>query len=329
MIVDNMGTVDMGKFIKTCRMNAGLTQEQLADKMHVCVLSVQNWESGKTRIENHRYMDLADVFNVPVEKLIKEMLIEEDKKRPDRWPAFLFDRQTNDIVDTLHLNLAQQELFGLLYIYDAEYSKKTVIDYNTLYDDLKKIPYGFIERVGSIQFMNQVDGLHRVIKYVRTDFLMKVLKLHPESEFNVKKLSKELICEFIDEGVKSEDDMALWTDDPERYEADDALCMRVSMKKAKIILPVLEKGKIHLADGNQWNTLREDIPEEVLRMCDFKPDLWEKGYYGSQNNAMYIRDGLEAVTNYRSVSDKGQDDMWFLEINEKGLQLLEWFREKQ
>lgn len=159
--------------------------------------------------------------------------------------------------------------------------------------------------------------------------IKEVLKLHPESEFNVKKLSKELICEFIDEGVKPEDDMALWIDDPERYEADDVLCMRVSMKKARIILPVLEKGEIHLADGNWGNTLREDIPEEVLLMCDFKPDLWEKGYYGSQNNAMYIRYGLEAVTNYRSVSDKGQGDMWFLEINEKGRQLLEWFREKQ
>lgn len=102
---------------------------------------------------------MSAVFNVPVEKLIKEMLIEEDKKRPDRWPGFLFNDDTNAIIDTLHLNLAQQDLFGLLYIYDAEYLKKT-IDYNTLYDDLPKIPYGFIEKVGSIQFMNQVDGLH-------------------------------------------------------------------------------------------------------------------------------------------------------------------------
>ena len=189
----------MRKFIKICRTNAGLTQEQLAEKMGVSVVSVQNWESGKTNIETRRYMELAAVFNVPVEKLIKEMIIEEDKRRPDRWPGFLFDDDTNAIIDTLHLNLAQQDLFGLLYIYDAEYLKKTVIDFNTLYDDLQKIPYGFIERVGSIQFMNQVDGLHNVIKYIKTEFLMKVLKQNPESEFNVKKLPKELICEFIDE----------------------------------------------------------------------------------------------------------------------------------
>lgn len=319
----------MNKFIKTCRKNAGLTQEQLAEKMGVSVVAVQNWESGKTKIENRRYMELSAVFNVPVDKLIKEMIIEEDKKRPDRWPGFLFDDYTNDIIDTLHLNLAQQHLFGLLYIYGAEYLKKTMIDFNTLEEDLKRIPYGFIEKVGSIQFMNQVDGLHKVIKYVQPKFLMKVLKQNPESEFNVKKLSKELICEFIDEGYKQVDDLASWFDDPEKYEAEDDLCLRISMKKAKIILPVLEKGEIHLTDGNWANPPREDVPTEVLLMCGFKPDLWKEGYYGRYNNCANIRRGLEEVTDYQSVSKNGKEDAWYLKINDKGLRLLEWFKEKQ
>ena len=319
----------MSKFIKTCRISAGLTQEQLAEKMGVSVVSVQNWESGKTKIEIRRYTDLAAVFNVPVDKLIKEMIIEEDKKRPDQWPGFLFDDATNSIIDTLHLNLAQQDLFGLLYIYDAEYLKKTMIDFNTLNDDLKRIPYGFIEKVGSIQFMNQVDGLHKVIKHVKTEFLMKVLKQNPEAEFNVKKLPKELICEFIDEGIKPVDDIAEWFDNPEEYEADDGLMIRISMKKARIILPVLEKEEIHLTDGRWANPPREDVPEEVLLMCDFKPKLWREGYYRIENNCSYILNGLEGVTNYRPVSEPGIDDKWFLEINDKGLQLLEWFREKK
>lgn len=318
----------MRKFIKACRINAGLTQEQLAEKMGVSVVSVQNWESGKTNIEMRRYTELSAVFNVPVEKLIKEMLVEEDKKRPDRWPGFLFHADTNAIIDTLHLNLAQQDLFGLLYIYDAEYLKKTMIDFNTIYDDLRKIPYGFIEKVGSIQFMNQVDGLHKVIKYIKTEFLMKVLKQNPESEFNVKKLPKELICEFIDEGVKPIDDLAEWWDDSKRYEADDGLYMRISMKKAKMILPVLEKGKIHLTDGRWSNPPRKDVPEEVILMCGFKLDLWREGYYGESLNIPTIRHGLETVTDYQPVSESGKDDMWFLEINDRGRQLLEWFREK-
>ncbi len=51
--------------------------------------------------------------------------------------------------------------------------------YNTLIfdEDLKSIPYGFIDRVGSIRFMNQAEGLHKVIRYVQSDFLMKVISL--------------------------------------------------------------------------------------------------------------------------------------------------------
>lgn len=55
MIVDHMRTMDMGKFMKACRMNAGLTQEQLAGKMGVSVVSVQNWESGNNDRESSLY----------------------------------------------------------------------------------------------------------------------------------------------------------------------------------------------------------------------------------------------------------------------------------
>lgn len=320
--------MNMSTFIKRRRKEVGLTQEQLAKKMDVSVVSVQNWESGKKGIELKRYTKLASVLKVPVDKLIKEVLIEEDKMRPGMWPDFLFDKSTNDVIDTLHLNLVQQDLFGLLYIYDSEYLKKMEIDFNTLYDDLKRIPYGFIEKLGSIQFMNQVDDLHKVIKYVKVEFLIKVLKQNPDMEFNIKKLPKELICEFIDDGFKRINDTVMESDDPHEYEADDGLFFRISMKKARKILPVLEKGAIHLTDGNWANLPRGDVPEEVLQMCDFEPDLWREGYYKRLNNCAYIRHGLEEVTNYRAVSDKDKEDQWYLEINEKGRKLLKWFTEK-
>ena len=129
----------MSTFIKKCREEAGLTQAQLAEKMDVSVVAVQNWERGKTKVNLDRYTDLAAVFNVPVDRLIKEVLIEQDKVCKDRWPDFLFDKETNDIVNTLHLNLAQQNLFGLLYIYGAEYLEKTRIDVDDINADLKKI----------------------------------------------------------------------------------------------------------------------------------------------------------------------------------------------
>ena len=323
----------MSTYVKRCRENAGLTQAQLAEKMDVTVTSVQNWENGKTKIDLSRITDLALVFNVPAEDLIKEMLIEENKKRQDRWPDFLFDDETNDIIDTLHLNYAQQELFGLLYIYDAEYLKKPEIDFNTLGEDLKKIPYGFIDKVGSIRFMNQVDGLYKVIKYVKSDFLIKVLKQNSEAEFNIRKMTKEQICEFIDKGYKSVDEGADGTYDTEKFEGYDELDFQVSMSKAEIILPVLEEtGAVHITDGHWSNPIRDDLPDNVfaaiLEMCGFKRDLWNEGYYEREYNISYIRYGLKKVTTYHNISKEGDDECWMWEINEKGHRLLEWLQEK-
>lgn len=303
-------------FIKKCREEAGLTQAQLAEKMDVSVVAVQNWEKGKTKINLDRYMDLALVFNVPVDKIIQEILIEEDKKRPDRWPHFLFDKDTNAIVNTLHLNLTQQNLFGLLYIYGAEYLEKTKIDIDTFNDDLKRIPYGFIDRIGSIQFMNQAEGLHKVIKYVRTDFLMKVLKQNPEAEFNIKKLSKDLICEFIDNG----------------YEGECGLYFRTSMKKAKIMLPILEKlGPIHLTDGGWLRPIRDDIPEEILMgylsFNGYSRELFDEGYYKEQYNTSKMMNGIEDVTDYKNAAHKGKEEKWMWSINSTGRRLLDWFKE--
>lgn len=319
----------MSTFIKKCREEAGLTQAQLAEKMDVSVVAVQNWERGKTKVNLDRYMDLAAVFNVPVDRLIKEVLIEQDKACKDRWPDFLFDKETNDIVNTLHLNLAQQNLFGLLYIYGAEYLEKTRIDVDDFKEDLKRIPYGFIDKVGSIQFMNQAEGLHKVIKYVRTDFLMKVLRQNPEAEFNIRKLSKNLICEFIDCGYKRAD---MSSEFEEGYEGEKQLYFHICMCKAEKLLPVLEEqGPVHLTDGWWSRPVRDDISEkllsEYLKYCKYNPELFKEGYYKKEYNAMRMITGLEAVTDYKNVASGGEEEKWMWSINEKGRKLLKWFRE--
>lgn len=313
----------MKSYIKRCREEAGLTQGQLAERMGVTVVAVQNWESGKTTIKLNRYYDLSEIFNIPVDELIKEMLIESDKSRPDIWPAFLFDEATNAIIDTLHLNMAQQDLFGLMYIYGADYINESVLGGDTFDECLKRIPYGFIDRVGSIRFMNQAEGLHRVVRYVRADFLMKALKLNPESEFNIKKLSKDMICEFIDEGYKPQNDFE------DSIKTEEGLNFRINMRKARILLPVLKKiGAVHITDGWWSNPIREDVPKEfldcILKMCEFDRSLFEEGYYNRKYNIGYIRSGLETVTDYKNTAKEGKEERWELSINEKGSELLEW-----
>ena len=89
----------MSTFLKRSREMAGLTQVQLAEKMGVSTVAVQNWESGKTNISYRRYQDLAVILNIPVDKLIKETIIDEDKSRLDNWPDFIFSEDTNKLVD--------------------------------------------------------------------------------------------------------------------------------------------------------------------------------------------------------------------------------------
>ena len=306
----------MSTFIKRCREEAGLTQTQLAEKMNVSVIAVQNWERGRTKINLDRYYELSAVFNVPVDDLIKEMLIEADKSRPDVWPAFLFDEDTNAIIDTLHLNLAQQDLFGLMYIYGSDYLQKTEIDKDTFNEDLKNIPYGFIDRVGSIRFMNQAEGLHKVIRHVKSDFLMKVLKQNPESEFDIKKLSKELICEFIDKGYKPINDY--YDGDILDIETDEYLHFKINMRKAKILLPVLDKiGSIRFAEGH-------DIPEEFFDSIPgmFNRESWDKRSYSGKCALMDIRNGIETVTGV----EKDEEGRFVLYVNEKGYDLLKWLK---
>lgn len=313
----NIRVMDMRDYIKNCREEAGLTQLELAEKMGVSVVSVQNWEKGRTKIEMSRMSELASILNVPVENLIKEILIEEDKLRPDRWPDFLFDQETNSIIDSLHLNHAQQELFGLLYIYGKEcLTNIDTEEGRNIFDaNLRKIPFGFIDKVGSIRFMNQAEGLFQVIQYVNADFLLKILKQNPYAEFNIRKLTKDQIMEFVDEGFKN---------------TDEGLNFRISMKKARIILPVLQENKaVHITDGDWFNTIRSDIPENVLssilKMCGFKRDLWQRGYYKDKNNIAYIRHGLEELTEYHNISPEGDVQCWMWELNDKGNMLLEWF----
>lgn len=297
-----------GNYLKRARTAAYLTQAQVAEKLDVSIISVQNWENGKNKISDSNLNQLAYIYNVPIDTLIKEKLKEQDKMRSVNWPQFLFDESTNSIVSSLHLNLAQQELFGLLYLYDAEYLKNKMMDSSTLKDDLKRVPYAFINKVGSIQFLNIAEGLQKVLRYVQTDFLLKVLKLNPAEEFDVCRLSKLLICEFIDSGHKKPDEFEI-----DAY-AFNPLDFHINMHKARIVLPILEKSEIHLTDGRWSNPLREDVPPKIAEL-------------GS--NPLMIRYGLEEVTDYYAVKEPDTLDQWIWKINEKGKTLLKWFNDNE
>lgn len=319
------------KFIKRYRTRIGMTQEQMAERIKVSVTSVQNWENGKTGIRNDKLTVLAEVFNIPLSELITAATVEAENSKKNNWSDFLFEEKTEltEVIDNLHLNLTQQDLFGILYIYGARILNEDEVDEelsttsdiglteeeiekNILSEDLKLIPFEFINKVKSIQFMNHADRLLEVIRYIRTDFLLKVLKMNPETEFNVKNLPKELICEFIDTGFRE----YVSIHNPE-------LKFDISMKKAKRVLFFLEQeNEIMLTNGIDNTVMREDLPENIIQLLtkdsgfSWKERL-EKGF---SRGIGVATDGIWRLTDY-------DQDTGILTMNKKGRQLLKWFKE--
>ena len=324
-----------GAMLKRNRKLAGLTQEQLAEKLDVSTVAVQNWESGKNQIRPEKLTKLSYLFNIPLETLIHEMLISEERDQQDSFPYFLFDDDTNDIVRTLHLTLSQQELFGILYIYHAEFLDREEMDSSDLRDDLKLIPYEFVSRFGSINLLNIAEGLYKVLKYVQTDFLVRALRLNPEKEFDVCRLSMELICDFIDSGHKRLDESD-WNAD-----YDHVLWFHIDMHKAMKLLPELDKGGVHLTNGRWANDLCDDVPLWLICYDDDIPEYLQcrreeipewygdaekfKKEWNSYHNPVRITSGIKGITDY-SENDNGE---WTLSINETGKELLKWFRKNE
>ena len=71
---------NIGKNIKRFRAEKGMTQEQLAERLHVTRQAVSNWEQGKTQPDLETLSAMAEVFEVPVEELIYGNTTQKESK---------------------------------------------------------------------------------------------------------------------------------------------------------------------------------------------------------------------------------------------------------
>lgn len=61
---------EVANSIKKLRQEKKLSQEQLAEQLHVTRQAVSNWENGKTQPDVEMIMQLAEIFDVSVERMI-------------------------------------------------------------------------------------------------------------------------------------------------------------------------------------------------------------------------------------------------------------------
>ena len=79
--------------IKNLRKEKSLTQDQLAEALHVTRQAVSNWENGKTEPDIETITQLAEFFEVDVEKIIYG-------KAAKKWTLhFAINHNAQDTVD--------------------------------------------------------------------------------------------------------------------------------------------------------------------------------------------------------------------------------------
>ncbi len=63
--------MEVGKKLKEARLNAGLTQEHVADKIMVSRQTISNWENGKSLPDIVSVMNMSDLYQISLDELLK------------------------------------------------------------------------------------------------------------------------------------------------------------------------------------------------------------------------------------------------------------------
>ena len=94
-------TMTIGENILKYRKQAGLSQEELADKMNVSRQSVSLWETDQTTPSLESLRMLAEIFAVSLDELCGTPCKEPDKAQPDQpeKPEYLASVQTQYTID--------------------------------------------------------------------------------------------------------------------------------------------------------------------------------------------------------------------------------------
>ena len=71
--------MEIEKRLKNARVQAGLTQEQVAEKVMVSRQTISNWENGKSLPDIVSIIKLSDLFQISIDDLLKS-----DKKMTDK-----------------------------------------------------------------------------------------------------------------------------------------------------------------------------------------------------------------------------------------------------
>lgn len=86
--------MELSKQIKKCRMEANISQEELADRIYVSRQTISNWENDKSYPDVKSLLLISEVFQISLDNLIKGDL-EKMKKEIDAQEYAKFQRDSS------------------------------------------------------------------------------------------------------------------------------------------------------------------------------------------------------------------------------------------
>jgi len=63
--------MEVDKKLKEARLNSGLTQEYVADKIRVSRQTISNWENGKSLPDIVSVINMSDLYQISLDELLK------------------------------------------------------------------------------------------------------------------------------------------------------------------------------------------------------------------------------------------------------------------
>ena len=187
----------LGEFLRQSRIEAGLTQEGMADKVGVSTTSVQNWE--KNTFPDPQYWPLiSKALSVKVTDIATRMAEtvappkEEKSRKTCSFPEFLFPEGNLSRIKALRFTDEEMELLGLELVYSS--GNCDALSYNA---DLPALPYEYIRLKGPWNVLSIHEEItHKLLgEYVSmvADWAKNALGSH--SIFSTR--PQRTICPFV------------------------------------------------------------------------------------------------------------------------------------
>ncbi len=116
--VERKHGMQIGSGIKKLRVERGLSQEELAQRVYVSRQTISNWETEKSCPDLESILLLSSLFGVSVDTLIQKGDVEQMKKTVDAETVECFNRYSGVFAVLLSLTvLSAVPLAGLLGFY--------------------------------------------------------------------------------------------------------------------------------------------------------------------------------------------------------------------